>query len=580
MNTRKNQQFNKFTSDENLLKTDPDNMSSENNTSGHSILLLSETDESENPAESDQEENQNQDKIQNEYIVSFDSLEEMKQFMKRTVDSGFEIIDFIDQLNSVRVKILNAVDFENFISLYPEPLNYSYNYYMKTPDFPDEQSYSVGNDHYVSFGNKALQYLGLKRTGTFNGQGILVAVFGTGVDNSHSTFSGKIIEHLDFIKNNTDGRSAYDVSYSGHGTAVASIIIGQSPVSPGVAPDADARSTDVESYSGHETAVASIIIGQSPDSPGVAPEADLLSVRVLDGNGEGDAFTLAKSIIEVLNRDIIPVIWNLSMGTYGHSQILQNAIEEALANDAGVTIIASTGNDGANSVTYPARYEGVVGVTGIDAAGQHLNFANSGNEVDIAAPAIGIYAAWDDNSIISFSGTSAAAPYITGTLAALLSGEPLLSADEAMDIIFNYTNDCGAPGWDPVMGSGCLDIGNIQDRNQPGIFDAALANHYLDTDYQSSDSILVKVSVQNNGTEQLTNVNLSVVIDGRLETVEFDEISVRETVSENYFIDKEKLQELGKIKVSSVVKIHDLSETNLTNNTKDSYIIYNAQGNE
>ena len=111
-------------------------------------------------------------------------------------------------------------------------------------------------------------------------------------------------------------------------------------------------------------------------------------------------------------------------------------------------IVAAAGNDAVEGVTYPAKYEGVIGVSSVDATGKHLYFSNRGEEVDLAAPGIGVTAAWTGNSFIDFSGTSASAPFVSGTLAMLLSENPALRPTEAVEIISSYANDAGFPGRD------------------------------------------------------------------------------------------------------------------------------------
>jgi subtilisin family serine protease len=316
--------------------------------------------------------------------------------------------------------------------------------------------------------------------------------------------------------------------------------------------------------------VASIIAGNSSAVQGVAPDADILSIKVLDDNGEGDTFTLAMGIVEAVDMgaDII----NLSLGSYGTNSTLESAVNYAFEND--VAIIAASGNDGLEGVTYPARYAQVIAVGGVDPTEQHAGFSNRGSEIDLTAPATGVYAAWPGDKIVSFSGTSVSAAFVTGTLADVMAQDPRLSANEAMEVILNHTIDAGAPGWDPEIGAGILNIARIQDKDQRGLFDIALASHYLEQSDVSDKDIFYIVSAQNRGTEPLSAVALTTEIDGHRKSFEFNQIGVGETVSEQLLLDQEMLRNAGSIEVNSSVRISGLEDSNPKNNEKSSIIIF------
>ena len=190
--------------------------------------------------------------------------------------------------------------------------DFSSNYITRTPDFPDlsPERPEFTSANVLPFGDKALDWLGLNPDSEFRGENILVAVLDTPVF-EHRTLKGKIVKQFNL---------------------------------------AEQSNSDEDGYSAHGTAVGSLISGQSPDAPGVAPEADILSISVLGNDGIGDTFTLAKGIMEAVDRgaDII----NMSLGSYGNSPEMRRAIDYALEND--VAIVAAAGNDGKNNLTYPA----------------------------------------------------------------------------------------------------------------------------------------------------------------------------------------------------------------------------------
>ena len=470
-------------------------------------------------------------RIENEYTINFDSDDDLNQFLKLAHDYGVDIVDTIEMWNSVRLRVKDLNQFNDLISQGPTPNEYSSNYFIRTPDLPGlpENSLQIMPSDLEAFGDQALKWLGLEDDSKFRGQDIMVAVLDTGVSN-HPTFKQGAVEQISLL----EGTSSVDGDYGGHGTAVASIIS-----------------------------------GNSDGAAGVAPDAEILSIQVLDANGVGDAFTVAKGILEAVDSgaDII----NLSLGTYGDSPEMRRAVMYAKSN--GVAVVAAVGNDGLNGISYPARYDEVIAVTGVDPMGQHVPFANQGFGVDLAAPATGINAAWIDDERIIFSGTSASAPFVSGALAGVMAANPNLSAEEALDILIANSNDSGAPGPDPIIGKGILDIGRVQNRDKPRIYDVALASHSILP--ESNNKFELIVSAQNRGTEMLQNIQLSSVIDGVEVHTQFKNVDVGETVSERYPVDRDKLLKTGQVQIKSSVSIDGRKDSKAINNNRTSAIIYN-----
>ena len=471
------------------------------------------------------------DTIENEFIINFDNSDDFNQFLKLARKNGIDIVDIVERWNSVRLRVTNRDQFNDLISQGPTPNDYSSNYFIRTPDLPGSSDDPVEfkPSDFEAFGDDALDWLGLENGYPFRGEDIVVAVLDTGVGD-HPTFREGAIERISLLEetNGVDG-----------------------------------------DYSGHGTAVASIIGGHAADAAGVAPNAQILSVQVLDANGVGDAFTVAKGILEAVDRgaDVI----NLSLGTYGDSPELRRAI--LYADFHGVPVVASVGNDGLNGISYPARYREVIAVTGIDPMGQHVPFANQGLGIDLAAPATGVQAAWNGNHIVSFSGTSASAPFVSGAIALLLSENPTLSPADAINILIDYSNDSGAPGPDPSIGNGILDIGRALNRGQQGIYDVALASHHISP--ESDLTLELVVSAQNRGTEILRNIRLTSVIDGVVKHTHFKNVGVGETVSQRYHVDRDKLIETGQVQIKSSVSIDGRNDSKIINNSRSSLLIIN-----
>ena len=434
------------------------------------------------------------DAIPDEYVLSFYDDAARDAFMALARAQGIEILDRMELGHAVRVRTGSRAQLERVLSESPPPMQWSHNFFTRVPSFPGLER-ERPDGPYVAFGGKSLQWLGVPRDNAQWGNGITVAVLDTGVSR-HPSLADKRIPAIALVPESEEGQ------YTGHGTAVASLIAGTGSV------------------------------------PGIAPAADVLSVAVMGEDGTGDTFTLARGIAAAVDEGAR--VLNLSLGSRGDSFILGQAVQYALEN--GAVIVAATGNDAVNAVTFPAAYEGVVAVTAVDGEGRHVYFANRGPEVDIAAPGVAIRAAAPGGEVGHFSGTSAAAPLVSGAIAGLLSRNRGMTAREAADILLANGNDMGAPGPDPVYGRGVLDMGRVENRDTAGIYDIALGPPHVPTDTETPALVLY---VQNRGTEPLPAVDMPVEIDGVPSTAHFYNIGVGETVSRRYYLDPTQVSSEG-----------------------------------
>jgi hypothetical protein len=252
-----------------------------------------------------------------------------------------------------------------------------------------------------------------------------------------------------------------------------------------------------------------MIIGQDPMTPGVAPGTEMVvSVRIANDLGQSDSFMLAKGIIAAV--DAGAQLINISMASVGDSALVRNAIEYARA--AGALIVAAAGNNGLDRVSYPAANDGVIAVGAVDALGNHLDFSNSGNQVDVSAPGYGLNAAWTGDQIASVSGTSFSSPIVLGAIAAVKSwpGNESLTMRQAADVLFSYLNDSGAAGTDPLTGNGMPDLGRVLNAKTPGIYDAAVASQRIIPPDSANPFGQLEVLIQNRGTENLVNTSVRI----------------------------------------------------------------------
>jgi hypothetical protein len=205
---------------------------------------------------------------------------------------------------------------------------------------------------------------------------------------------------------------------------------------------------------------------------------------------------------------------NISMGGFGESAILKNAV--AYARERGALIFAAAGNNGVDQVYYPAAYEGVIAVGAVDAGGNHLDFSNSGSRIDVSAPGYSINAAWPGDQAAVVTGTSFSTPIVAGAVAAVMTGagDGVLTPWQAWQLVASHLNDGGAAGDDPLLGAGMPDIGRVLEAGVPGIHDAALASQRILPPDAGNPYGQVEILVQNRGTETLVNTAVGISIGG------------------------------------------------------------------
>ncbi|MBU0984935.1 MAG: S8 family serine peptidase, partial [candidate division Zixibacteria bacterium] len=163
-------------------------------------------------------------------------------------------------------------------------------------------------------------------------------------------------------------------------------------------------------YLGHGTFVSVLILL-------TAPECTLVPVRAFNGEGIGSQFDIAKAINWAVAQRVDVI--NMSFGSEGLDLVLERAIDKARRKE--IVLVASTGNEGTDLPLYPAASEGVIAVGAIDPQELVADFSSWGPHVDLCAPGVNVYSGlagefeWG-----TWSGTSFAAPFISGTAALVL----------------------------------------------------------------------------------------------------------------------------------------------------------------
>ncbi len=202
---------------------------------------------------------------------------------------------------------------------------------------------------------------------------------------------------------------------------------------------------------GHGTETAGVIAATGNNGLGITGvdwSAQVMALKFIDSNGNGTDTEAAAAINYAVAHGARVI--NASWGAYGGSQVLASAI--SAAGQAGVVFVAGAGNDGNNTDTdpfYPAAFDlpGEISVAATDPNGD-LSGSNYGpTTIDLAAPGQNIETTWSDGSYGTFSGTSAATAFVTGTVALVEGLHPGWSADQVVhQVMATVTPDTALSG--------------------------------------------------------------------------------------------------------------------------------------
>jgi subtilisin family serine protease len=298
---------------------------------------------------------------------------------------------------------------------------------------------------------------------------------------------------------------------------------------------------------GHGTAMRSLIQGQSGAARGAAPGAELLAFSVLDQDGKGNSFGLAEAILKATDQGARVI--NMSLGSEGDSPVVRDAVAYALARN--VVLVAAAGNEAVNRVSYPAAYDGVIAVASVDAGGSHLYFSNRGKALDLAAPGYAVDAAWPGGKIAKVSGTSASTALVTGAVAALLSREPGLSGRQAADLITKYADSTGLPGAVEEIGSGVVNLQRVFERNQRGLVDLAVGGVTLKEEGLQGR---ILVGIQNRGNETVNSPSLEISVGEDRRKFYFGSLAPGGTATESLAFDLARYRQGELLDVEATVE--------------------------
>lgn len=231
--------------------------------------------------------------------------------------------------------------------------------------------------------------------------------------------------------------------------------------------------------SGHGTHVAGVIaatIGNREGIAGINPHVRIMPLKVLNFLGRGQSSGIAEAIFYAVKHGAR--IINLSLGGQLLSKTERLAID--YAHGKGVLVVVAAGNLGADTVDFgPAGLRSALTVAATGPDDRRVGFSNWGQAVKIAAPGLDVLslrARRTDFVLVSglkdyragaafvgpgaryyrATGTSFAAPFVSGVASLLLSRNPRLTNVQVERMLLMSADDLEVPGWDQFTGAGRL----------------------------------------------------------------------------------------------------------------------------
>lgn len=256
-------------------------------------------------------------------------------------------------------------------------------------------------------------------------KGIYVAVIDTGIA-PHADLSGNLLGGISFVP----GQSWVDGN--GHGTHVAGTI-------------------------------AARINGFGV--VGVAPSAYLYAIKVLPNSGPGNWSWLISGLYWMRRYHGCTFdVANMSIGGSSAPNALETYINWAAQK---TLLVAAAGNNG-GSVIYPAKYNKCVAVSAIKSDNTIASFSSRGPEVELCAPGVNILSTIPGNRYGYLSGTSMAAPHVSGAAALCRGTHRYADMDTIRGILRSTADDLGNPGKDDKYGYGRVDCNGATFRRTCG----------------------------------------------------------------------------------------------------------------
>ena len=214
----------------------------------------------------------------------------------------------------------------------------------------------------------------------------------------------------------------------------------------------DADPMDDDGHGTHVSGTIGAVGNNAIGVTGVNWQVSIMGLKFLDAEGNGYTSNAVAAVTYAtrMRRDfgVNVVAINASWGGETRSSALADAI--AAAGRAGILFVTAAGNESSNNdrtPSYPANLsdDSVIAVAATNRSNRLAAFSNYGSTtVDLAAPGVGILSTVPGGGYASFSGTSMATPYVTGTVALMAAANPRATAADIRSALLSTVKPVAA----------------------------------------------------------------------------------------------------------------------------------------
>jgi subtilisin family serine protease len=265
----------------------------------------------------------------------------------------------------------------------------------------------------------------------------VIAIVDAGIEVTHPDLSGQLWQNPGEIAGNS-----IDDDNNGH----VDDVYGWNLVN---------NNNDLSDNTGHGTEVAGIAAAATNNNVGIAGmcwQCRLMVVKVVQPGGVANYSDIAAGLVYAAQKGA--KIINISLGGNSDSITLKTAIANAAQT---AVVVAGAGNDSSSAPFYPAAYDDyVLAVAGTTQTDTKVSTSNYGAWVDMSAPGENIRTTFTGGGYGDASGTSVAAPFVSGLAGLLRSQHPTWSANLTRAQILNTTDNIDGvnPSYAGQLGSG------------------------------------------------------------------------------------------------------------------------------
>lgn len=347
------------------------------------------------------------------------------------------------------------------------------------------------------------------------GEGVVIAVVDSGLDAAHPDIAANVwinpgedldgngrLDPTDWNELDDDGNGFVDDlqgwNFIGYGDALSdgTIFLGT--------PDP----FDDNGHGSHVSGTAAAVGNNGIGIAGVAPRARVMPLKGFPAEGSAREGDLWRAVLYAIEQGARVVNASWSCSPFCPQNPLADEVL-AIAEAAGVVFVTSAGNSSRDVVANsPENTSAAITVGSIGFDDEISSFSNTGFGIDIVAPgggpstpfsvylprrnilsirSSGVLASEEPffvgDAYYRLSGTSMAAPVVSGAVATLLAQRPDLSLDEVRHLLRLSARDKGEPGHDPIFGPGVLDLQALLETASPDLslaLEAPISTQILD----------------------------------------------------------------------------------------------------